>query len=299
MAKPKQTWDTYQEVTDKIVALIEAGTLPWRKDWKEVAALGSPFNPFTRRAYNGINVVLLWAEAAAKGYASHEWGTYKQLAEAGGTVRKGEKGTRIMFYRTLQVEDRETEETKRIPMLRTFTVFNVAQCDGLKPREVKPLKEPDRDAQAEAFIAAVGADVRHGGNRAFFSPLEDYVNVPALAQFKSTEGYYATALHELTHWTGHKTRLARDFSGRFGSESYAFEELVAELGASFLCADLQLSPRLESHASYLDSWLKVLKGDKKAIFKAAAEASRAAAYLKALQPGADTAEDDDEKEAQA
>lgn len=279
----------YEAVTDKLVVLIEAGTLPWRRDWRDAfAGAGLPFNPFTRRHYSGINVVLLWAEGMAKGYPTQRWATFRQVLEAGGHVRRGERGTRIVFYRTLDLKDETSDgETKKIPLLKSFTVFNRAQCDGLGEAESPPgpVAPFDRDERAETFVRHVGADVRFNGGRAFYRPLGDYIEMPQAELFQTQVAYYATLIHELTHWTGHTSRLDRLKLGeRYGSESYAFEELIAELGASFICAELGLNSDLPNHASYLESWLRVLRSDKRAIFRAAAAAATAADYLRRLQP---------------
>ena len=287
--------DLHQEVTDKILALIEAGTPPWRCGWRQSTPSGMPANPFAGRSYNGINVVLLWAEAQAKGYESAHWATYRQIQAAGGQVRKGEKGTRIIFYRTLDIAgETADEEGKRIPILKSYSVFNVAQCDGLVTAEApEPLSEPERDERVERFVANVGAEVRFNAGRAFYSPSEDYLGMPKRGLFHTAESFYATLIHETVHFSGHPSRLDRlKLTARYGSESYAVEELIAELGASFLCAELGINSDLPNHASYLASWLAVMKGDKRAIFKAAAAASQAAQFLKARQPvGGDKIED--------
>lgn len=286
------TDDLYQSVTDKLVTLIEAGTLPWRRDWSQQSGgSGLPMNPFTGRYYAGINVVLLWAEAQEKGYADNRWATFRQVAAAGGHVRRGEKGTRIVFYRTLDVEDEEAEDgVRRVPVAKSFTVFNTAaQCEGLPAAEPPsaPPAGPELDERLEAFVANVGADIRFNAGRAFYSPGGDYIGMPRRELFQTTAGFYATLLHELCHLSGHPKRLDRlKLCERFGSESYAAEELVAELGSSFLCAEFAIPSDLPNHASYLASWLKILKDDKRAIFRAAAAASRAAQFLKDCQPKA-------------
>lgn len=283
--------DVYQEVTDKICAALESGTAPWHKPWSAAAPDGVlPVRPIRANGvpYNGVNVVLLWCEQSARGYASNQWMTFKQALELGGCVRKGEKGSMVVYAdRSVKTRtnDAGEEETYAIPFMKAYTVFNVAQVDGLPARFYAPvvapvLKEHERNAVVDAFVSATGANVQHGGDRAFFAPSVDRVQMPLLGQFDDAGAYYATLLHELTHWSGDVKRLNRVFGKRFGDEAYAAEELVAELGAAFMCADLQVSaePRPD-HASYIASWLKALRNDKRCIFTAAAMAQRAADYL--------------------
>lgn len=298
--------DVYQEVTNKIIAELEAGTAPWHKPWAAAGDDGPiPARPIRScgTPYNGINVLLLWSEQQLRGYASNQWMTFKQAIALGGCVRKGEKGSMVVYAdRSVKTRtnDAGEEETYAIPFMKAYTVFNVAQVDGLPDRfyrasVVVPVTEHARNARVDAFVTATGADVRHGGNRAFCAHAGDgFVQMPHLAQFEDAASYYGTLLHELTHWSGHKPRLDRVYGKRFGDEAYAAEELVAELGAAFLCADLGVSaePRAD-HASYIASWLKVLRNDKRAIFTAAGMAQRAADYLAAYsvaEPMADAAE---------
>jgi antirestriction protein ArdC len=279
--------DVYQDVTDRIIAELAAGTAPWVKPW---ATTGShtPHNAHTGRQYNGVNVLLLWMAAASKGYTSQAWLTFKQAQELGGHVKKGEHGEHVVFWKFLDKTEKDAatgEESKvTIPMARLYTVFNVEQCEGLKlpARETVELTEHERHAAAEALIAASCARVIHGGERACYIPSRDEVHMPELGTFIDASGYYATMLHELTHWTGHSSRCGRDLSGRFGGESYAAEELIAELGAAFLCGELGIQGELR-HAGYIQSWLRVLKQDKRAVFTAASMATKAATYLKGLQ----------------
>lgn len=287
MKKNEVKTDVYQEVTDKLIDMIEKGCMPWRKDWKDgvrgAGLNGMPFNVASKKQYNGINVVLLWAEAQAKGYQSARWGTYKQITDAGGQVRKGEKSTAIVFFKPLKLKAKEAGGPDRmIPLIRSFKVFNIDQCDGFEAT-VPVVAAPIGSHEAtDTFIAATGAEIKFGGVQAFYSPLHDYIGMPQKEAFKSANGFYATAVHELTHWTGHKSRLNRQFGERFGNDAYAFEELVAELGSAFVCAELGAPSHIESHASYLDHWLTILRKDKKAFFKAASEANKAATYLKDL-----------------
>lgn len=283
--------DIYQNVTDRIVAQIERGAAAWEMPWhkRQSGELTLPRN-VTGRAYRGVNVPILWVAAQALGYDSAIWGTYKQWQERGAQVRKGENSTLSVFWRSIETEtenDAGERETSRHLVARAYFVFNAAQVDGFdasklgKTESAEDLSEDQRIAAAEAFFAATGSVVRHGGNRAFYTPGGDFVQMPAFAQFRDALSYYATLGHEHVHWTGAKARLNRDFSGRFGDEAYAFEELVAELGAAYLCAMLGLSnePRAD-HAAYLASWLRVLKSDKKAIFTAASKAQAAVDYLR-------------------
>ncbi|MGB3469276.1 MAG: zincin-like metallopeptidase domain-containing protein [Erythrobacter sp.] len=277
----------YDEVTQAIIAQLEEGVFPWVRPWSKAdAALGLPRNAVTRRAYSGINILVLWGAVIDGGYPSQDWLTFRQAQAAGGCVRKGERG-RTVFYadRFIPKEAREQagegEEARAIPFLKRFTVFNAAQCDGLPDGLVEtPAALPPRELHeaAEALIAATGADFRIGGARAFYAPAEDFVAVPPQPAFHHQIDYYRTALHELGHWTGHATRLDRDQTGRFGSARYAREELVAELASAFLCAALGIEPSVR-HADYLGSWLEVLRADNRAIFQAASKASKAADYL--------------------
>ena len=206
--KGKPRRDIYAEATDRIVAALEQGTAPWVRPWTATGP-GMPRNGSTGRNYNGVNVLLLWAESHAKGYDSGEWFTFRQAKLAGGNVRKGERGTGIVFWKFLErsgTDDNGDKTTRKIPMARAYTVFNREQCDDLpEPKEapkVAGLSEAERHAQAERFIAATRADVRHGGSRAFYSPKLDYIQLPRFETFRDGASYYATACHELTHWTG-------------------------------------------------------------------------------------------------
>lgn len=267
--------DVYQEITDKIIAALEQGTAPWVKPW---ASSGAPRNAVTGREYSGINTVLL----AMSPYTSPLWLTYNQTNAAGGQVRKGEHGTTVVLFKPFKIEDKDSSEGKEkvIPLLRTFTVFNVEQIDGL-PEKFTTSSRPQLDEfadneQAEALLAQ--ANIEHGQTKACFIPSIDKIGMPNKTDFKSVADYYATGLHELTHWTGHKSRLARFFGSRFGDSDYAFEELIAELGAAFLCAHCGIDGQLQ-HENYIAGWLKVLRSDKRAIFTAAAAARKASEFL--------------------
>jgi antirestriction protein ArdC len=281
--------DIYAEVTDRIVAELEAGRLPWVQPWGNAGAPapGLPRNALTGRPYSGINVLILWATVMARGWPGQSWLTFRQALAAGGHVRKGERGTTIVYADRFTPEAEQEraaaagEEARAIPFLKRFSVFNVAQIDGLGADvapEPQPRGERETVAVGEALIAASGVAFRIGGNEAFYAPGADIVQVPPQQAFFEQINYYRTAFHELTHATGHRSRLARDQSGAFGSAAYAREELVAELGSAFLCASLGIRPTVR-HADYLASWLAVLRADSRAIFRAAAAASRAADWL--------------------
>lgn len=279
----------YEEVTASIIAQLKEGVFPWVRPWnKALTAPGLPRNAVTARPYSGINVLILWGAVIEGGYPSQDWLTFRQALAAGGAVRKGERG-RTVFYADRFVPKGEREgsdrneegEARGIAFLKRFTVFNVAQCEGLPEGLVSaPVPLPERELldSAEALIAATGADFRIGAAEAFYSPSGDYVQVPPKPAFHHQIDYYRTALHELGHWAGHGARLGRDQTGRFGSAAYAREELVAELASAFLCAALGIQPTVR-HADYLGSWLAVLRADNRAIFRAASQASRAAEFL--------------------
>jgi antirestriction protein ArdC len=281
----------YDEVTAKIIAQLEAGCFPWAQPWNSAAAVtGLPRNAVSGRAYSGVNVLILWGAVIEGSFPSQDWLTFRQALAAGGCVRKGERGQTIFYADRFTPEDGREQgegaecERRSIPFLKRFTVFNAAQCDGLPERltaEPAPLPEREQHEQAEALIAATGADFRIGGAQAFYSPPADFVQVPPQPAFAQQIDYYRTALHELGHWTGHKSRLDRDQSGGFGSTAYAREELCAEMASAFLCAALGIVPTVR-HADYLGSWLTVLRADNRAIFKAASQASKAADFLLAF-----------------
>jgi len=282
----------YDEVTRKIISELEAGRFPWVQPWSSSAAGGPglPRNALTGRRYSGVNVLLLWGAAISGGHPSQCWLTFKQALEAGGNVRKGERGTTVVYADRFVPEGEKAkaaetgEDAKAVPFLKRFTVFNVAQCEGLRPglaADPAPLPEREIIPHAEALIEATGADFRIGGAKAFYSPSGDFVAVPPQPAFREQINYYRTAFHELSHWTGHAKRLGRDFSGRFGSKPYAREELCAEISAAFICAALGITPTVR-HADYVGSWLEVLKEDNRAIFRAAGQASKAADFILAF-----------------
>ncbi len=275
--------DLYSSVTNNIIKQLEAGVAPWVKPFKDGRASGvMPMNAASGRGYSGINIPILWHAAEMHGYPTHGWLTYRQAQAAGAQVRAGEKATTVVFTKRLLIKDKATEEEKRVGMLRTFAVFNAAQVDGLK---VLPAPEP---LAIPPFITATKADIRPGA-RPMYVPSLDFIAMPEMSCFKGEEHYHATLLHEACHWTGPKTRLDRDLSGRFGTKSYAAEELVAELGAAFLCAHLGIKGELR-HAEYIGNWLELLKADDRAIFTAASKASQAADYLRSFSEKVDDAE---------
>ncbi len=278
--------DVYQTVTDNIVAMLERGVKPWAPQWSKSAdgLLSLPLRS-SGETYRGLNLMLLWGSAEANGFRAATWMTFNQAKALGGCVRKGSKGTQVVYWGRFDPKGADGEETddKGVLFAKSYTVFNVEQIDGLPDRyfeTVAPMPEVERIARAEAWVAGTGAEVRHGGNRAYFSPAHDFVQMPPAGAFVDVQAYYGTLAHELTHWSGHEARLSRTFGKKFGDQAYAFEELVAELGAAFASARLGIAsePR-EDHASYLASWLKVLRQDKRAIFTAASKAQAACDYL--------------------
>lgn len=288
--------DVYQRITNAIVAELEKGVRPWFKPWSGEHAAGRITRPLRHNgmAYQGINVLMLWAAAEESGYAAPIWMTYRQAREMGAHVRKGERGELVVYASTLtrtETDEESGEETEQaIPFMKGYTVFNVEQIEGL-PAHYYALAEAQLDPvqrieRAESFFAATRARIDHGGNRAYYTIAQDRVQMPPFEAFRDAESYYATLAHELTHWTRHPSRLERDFGRkRWGDEGYAMEELVAELGSAFLSADLDLTPEPRAdHAAYIGNWLEVLQNDKRAIFTAAAHAQRAADYLASLQP---------------
>ncbi|WP_066663950.1 MULTISPECIES: ArdC family protein [unclassified Sphingomonas] len=290
-AQPEARASLYDEVTRRIIAELEAGRFPWVQPWGRAEGTGPtpglPRNALTGRTYSGVNVLILWGAVIEQGFPSQGWLTFRQALEAGGNVRKGERGTTVVYADRFTPEAEKErareagEEARAIPFLKRFTVFNVAQCEGLRPGlapEPVPLPEREIVPLAEEVIAASGVDFRVGGTKAFYVPSADYVQVPPQPAFFEQVNYYRTCLHELTHATGHPSRLGRNQTGAFGSKDYAREELVAEMGAAFLCASLGIVPTVR-HADYLAGWLDVLREDNRAIFRAAGQASKAADWL--------------------
>lgn len=290
--------DIYTEATNRIIEQLEAGVAPWVKPWSNInCGDGFPYNAATGRNYSGCNIMFLGM--AGMHYDRPAWLTFKQALDLGGNVRKGEHGTKVYLMRPMfKTENRDGQKVeKKIFLMREYTVFNVAQCDGLpervmNPEARKPVNKGERIALIEEFVKATGANIRHGGNEAFWRPSSDHVQMPQFDVFKTPDHYYATLFHELGHWTGPKHRLDRDMGKRFGDDRYAAEELVAELTAAFLCAEWGMDGELR-HADYLASWLKVLKADSRAIFTAASKAQAACDFLRGLA----VAEDADEPDA--
>jgi antirestriction protein ArdC len=292
--------DVYSRITSQIVASLEQGVRPWMKPWNAEHAAGRITQPlrFNGQPYSGINILSLWMSAAAQGFAAPIWMTFRQAIELDAHVRKGEKGSLVVYAnaitRTEHDEDTGEDFEREISYLKGYTVFNVEQIDDLPEhyyapaaRKLDPVARIDR---AENFFAASRATIRHGGNRAYYAQEIDYVQMPPFEYFRDAESYYSTLAHEMTHWTKHPSRLARDLGRKqWGDEGYAQEELVAELGAAFLCADLDLAiEQRDENASYIARWLEVLKGDTRFIFRAVAHAQRAADYLRTFS-GADAA----------
>lgn len=275
--------DIAQIITDQIISELENGAAPWVKPWKSVKgrpAAGQPFNPSTGTIYRGVN----WAYLSLmQGERSNLWLTFKQAQALGGNVRKGAKGVPIVFWKPLSVKDKATGESSTVPMLKHYFVFNLSDCEEVDlpaPKDALPSPEWEPCDKAEELHArlALSGGLHHGGNDAFYTPSKDAVFMPEKAQFSSRESYYATLMHESIHATGHEKRLKRLTPARFGSENYAYEELVAELGAAMLCAHCGLDGELR-HAGYIQSWLKALKNDKKFIISASGKAQAACDFL--------------------
>lgn len=290
--------DVHEEITNRIIEAIEKGAGEFKLPWHRPAgSITRPNNIQSKKAYRGINVVTLWVEAQLRGYATPVWGTYKQFQEAGCQVRKGEKASLVVFYKEIEVERDAAEmkdgddPTSSAWLARGYWVFNAEQADGYEQPERPPVAVIDRNERVEEFMASIGVETRWSGHSAFYRPSDDTIQMPERGLFtgtdttSATEALYATWLHEGVHATGHKSRLDRNFSAKFGTQERSAEELVAELGAAFLCADLVVTPHLrDDHAHYIAHWLEIMKGDKKAIFTAAAAANRAVEWLHGKQP---------------
>jgi antirestriction protein ArdC len=279
--------DLYAAVTDRIIATLEAGVPPWVRPWSEDVDANA-INAGSRRPYRGINALLLALETTRQGYPLNRWLTYHQAAECGGQVRRGERGTTVVLWRLRKVSavaefypavDEPDLPEHVIPLLRSFTVFNVAQVEGV-PAALTATERPhwESETRAEELLQRSAATIRHGGSRAFYRPGDDEIHLPPPRVFPHAAQHYATALHELTHWTAHASRCNRQLSKRFGDAAYAAEELIAEMGAAFLCAHCRIDGELH-HAEYLGSWLDVLRRDKRAIFVAATRAQQAADFV--------------------
>ena len=290
--------DVYTRVTDRIVADLEQGVRSWMKPWNAEHAAGKITRPLRHNGtpYSGINILMLWSAAMAGGFAAPIWMTFRQALELGAHVRKGEKGSLVVYANSITRKETDEvsgdEQMREIHFMKGYTVFNVEQIEGL-PAHYYAKPEPrftpvQQIEHAESFFTNLRADIRHGGTQAYYAQEADYICMPPFEAFCYAQSYYATLAHESTHWTKHPSRLAREFGRKtWGDEGYAEEELVAELGAAFLCADLELAlTSREDHASYIAHWLSALKNDKRAIFRAAAHAQRAADFLHGLQPPA-------------
>ena len=293
----------YQQITDRIIAELEAGRVPWVQPWDSArTGIGMPHNAVSDRKYSGINILTLWDAVVSRGYSSHAFLTFRQAITLGGSVRKGERGVGVIYTRRFvpREERRRADAEGRepsggVPFLKWFTVFSVEQCDGLPAHICEPpppIPEGLILPQAEALIAATGADFRIGGSSAFYSPVHDYVQVPRPDDFFDPTNWHRTAFHELGHWAGGASRLNRDQTGAFGSVPYGKEELCAELTGAFVCAALGIEPTVR-HADYLGSWLEIIRADNRAILRAASAASKAADYLLAFLLQSGTAANDD------
>jgi len=277
--------DVYARVTAQIINAIEQGVGTLRMPWHTSGKFAfSPINVASKKPYRGINTVCLWATAQAKGYESGEWATYQRWQDRGAQVRKGKKATTVVFWKfaneSVETDDGESAKSSRLLFTRGYSVFNAAQVDGYTSKPDVDMPMPERIAHAEAFFQAIRADVRNGGNRAYYSLDSDHIQMPPFPAFAENVSYYSTLAHEHTHWTAPAARCDRQLGKRFGDNAYAAEELIAELGAAFTCAHLGLStePR-EDHAQYINSWLRVLKADSRAIFTAASKAQQATDWL--------------------
>jgi antirestriction protein ArdC len=286
--------DVYTKVTNKIIADLERGNLTWLHPWKSGHTAGHVSRPLRAggKPYRGVNILMLWASAMECGFTSPLWMTYRQATELGGQVRKGEKGSLVVYadsFTKSGTDEKGRDIETTIPFMKGYTVFNSEQVDGLPGHFYASTTPVDKNIHrfetVERFFAATGATVKHGGNQAFYSPSQDIVQMPEFQTFRDAESYYATLAHEMTHWTRHESRLNRDLGRkRFGDAGYAMEELVAEIGAAFLSADLGITPETrEDHAAYIALWLKVLKNDKRAIFTAASHAQKATDHLHGYQ----------------
>ena len=274
--------DIYQEITNQIVSDLERGLSVWEKPW-EKGFMGFPENAFSHSFYSGINTLILWLRQSKTGFETSQWITFLQVKKLGGKVKKGEKATQIVFYKNLLIKDEKTEEEKTIPLLKTHAVFNLSQTEGLenlieKPSFKEELKFQDVE-KAEELIKKSKADISFAPiDRACYLPIDDKILMPKKEQFKTQEGFYSTMFHELSHWTGHKSRLKRPIRNKKGSKAYAFEELIAEISESFICCHLGFEYSTQRSA-YVKDWLKVLREDKKAIFKASSQAQKATEFI--------------------
>jgi antirestriction protein ArdC len=296
----------YEDVTSRILTEMEAGVLPWAQPWANSgggsASFARPTNASTAKAYSGINILILWSARFERGFACQHWLTFKQALALGGSVRKGEHGTTIVHVDTFTPKGEKQkaietgEDANRVPFLKRYSVFNIAQCDlpedalakaGIDPAQVatSPVDESLIDARMGAIMANSGADIRFGGDQAYYVPAHDYIQLPNPSAFFDVINFNRTAAHELGHWTKHAARLNRDYTARFATKAYGMEELTAELCAAFVCAALGIHPTVR-HADYLGAWIEIMRADCRAIFQAASHASKAADYLLAFAQAA-------------
>ena len=271
--------DIHQEVTNSIIRALEEGNVPWHKPWKGGGG-GLPQRS-TGEHYNGINVLILWSASMEHGFSNDHWFTYQQAKKLGAQVTKGSKSTTVIYYSTFKKED-ATGKIETIPFMKSYRVFNADQIEGLPEKYSTPKEENTSTITPietlETFFNSTGAIIHHGGNKAFYTPADDFIRMPERDTFHNAMGYYSTLAHECIHWTGHAKRLDR--LGKFSNEKeYAFEELVAEIGSCFLTARLNYEPNFDQSGAYIKTWLKALKSDKRFIFKASSKASAAANYL--------------------
>ena len=283
--------DLYQEVTDKLIAAIEAGTAPWQRPWQNVAAAGLPMNGTTQRTYNGVNALLLMMTAQSEGYSDNRWYTFKQANELGTQVKKGSKSTPVYFFKMLNAKGEALEEggaadgeqPRQIPFLTEYRVFHASQIEG-----IEPMAQPERSwtplQAVQDLVERLKPDIRYGGNRAFYAPGpgRDFIQMPPEGAFPSAEAFAGTLAHELGHWTGAEHRLNRKF-GTWGTEAYAAEELRSEICSALVCAELGIATPIDNHAAYIGSWVKKLREDKFEIFRAAKDARKMVDFLTGRQ----------------
>jgi antirestriction protein ArdC len=269
----------YESVTASIIEQLEKGCAPWVKPWR--ADSSADKNIISQKPYQGVNRLILGMSSMAKGFNVPVWASYKQWESLGANVRKGEKGTQVVFYSPVEKEN-DKGEKESYAVLKAYWVFNAAQVDGIEFTTPSVTDKPfNAIEQAEQRIIKTGAVISHWGDAAFYAPSQDRIQLPHKSAFHNESGYYATAFHELVHWSGHESRCNRDLKGRYGNPAYAFEELVAEMGAAFLCSDYSIQGELR-HAAYIESWLKACRDDSRAVFKAAALAQKAVNFINQL-----------------
>jgi antirestriction protein ArdC len=287
--------DVYREITERILDALESGTVPWRRPWRD---FGMQRNLSSRRPYRGINQLLTQLTQQLRGYGSPFWLTYRGAERAGGHVRRAERGTLVVLWKRLVVEDEESEEKKRIWWARAYTVFNLDQVDGVEAPAIEEKRlEFEPNQRCEHLLARMPdpPTVQHVPGGAFYVPASDTITLPPRESFHEVEGYYATRFHETVHSTGHSSRLDRELASRSSEESYSREELIAELGAAMLCGRAGIAPqRLEQSAAYIASWLAALRNDKRMVVSASQHAQRAVDHILDERP-----EGGDETEAES